>query len=409
VAGGCDVAESCDGVSNDCPADVLEPATTECRADAGQCDVAEDCTGSDPDCPANGFEPNGTGCDDADACTPVDQWQDGVCLGSGSLCGNGTVEEACGEECDLPDDTACSAVEACNDDCLCQSFIGDHKCVVDPNSSFLRIITVALPLSPFPASGAIDILCGFEDPNTGKSPCDCELQFLDPINLIGIGYICFTPGDPNDPCSTGEIDCDGGNPLDVSMDSDHNIGACTDNPDCSSQCDAHCAGIAPTYAQFNSGCGGFCTGGVRDNLPCTDDSDCPSGSCTGKDSTPHGNVCLCDCVEVGGLASGAGGLQCNLGANIDVEINPPCGDGDVLIAVGTRCIPLTTEAVTSQIHNANNSPGDFPVPPFTSIGTGIPCSTLATSTTTGLQVVGSVNFFDSTIGDLQSQIMFSCL
>jgi cysteine-rich repeat protein len=323
------------------------------------------------------------------------------------VCGNAIIES--GEECDPPDAPACPPVEACNDDCVCQSFIRDHRCEVDPNSSTVTIITQALPLPPFPASGAIDILCGFEDPNTGKSPCECKLQSLDPINIVGIGFICFTPGDPNAPCDAGEIDCDGGNPLDVTMDSDHNIGACTGNPDCSSQCDAHCAGIGTTYSQFNSGCGGFCTGGVRDNLPCTDDSDCPGGSCTGKDGNPHGNVCLCDCAEVGGLASGAGGLQCNLGANIDVEIASPCGDGDVLIAVGTRCIPLTTEQVTSQMHNTNNSPGkDFPVPAWTGTGAAIACSTLAGNVTSGLSVVGSANFFDSTIGDLQSQIVFSC-
>ncbi len=51
-AGGvCDVAEFCDGVSNDCPAD--EKATTECRGSAGVCDVAEFCDGVSNDCPAD--------------------------------------------------------------------------------------------------------------------------------------------------------------------------------------------------------------------------------------------------------------------------------------------------------------------------------------------------------------------
>jgi cysteine-rich repeat protein len=405
-AGVCDIAESCTGSGVDCPAD--GKSTAECRADSGQCDVAEDCDGVSNDCPPDGFEPNGTGCDDADVCTPVDQCQDGFCLGSGTLCGDGTVQGICGEECDLPDDGACSAVEACNDDCLCQSFIGDHKCVLDPTpvtGSTVTIVTKILALPPFSASGALDILCGFEDPNTGKAPCECTLQSLDPINITGIGFICFTPGDPNDPCPTGEIDCDGGNLLDVTMDSDHDIGACTTNADCVTQCTAHCAGLGSTL--FNSACEGFCQGGVNEGLPCTDDSECPGGSCAGK--PVHGALCQCDCADVGGVPSGAGGLQCNLGANIDVEISPPCGDGDILIAVGARCIPLTTELVTSQMHNLNAVPGiDFPVPAFTAIGNGIACSTLATSTTTGITVVGSVNFFDSTIGDLQARIDFLC-
>jgi hypothetical protein len=355
-------------VDGDCcsPACQLEPATTDCRADAGQCDVPENCTRSAPNCPADAPEPNGTGCDDSDVCTQNDQCQNGVCLG-GSVCGNGILEPACGEECE--DDADCGAGEACNNSCLCATPIGDHKCVVDPISSTVTIVTQALPLPPFSASGAIDVSCGFEDSNTGKSPCECFLQFLDPINIIGIGFICFTPGDPNKPCAAGEIECDGGNPLDVSMDSDHNIGACASNAECVTQCSAHCAG-----------------------------------------KPEHGALCQCDCADVGGAPSGVGALQCNLGANIDVEIGSPCGDGDILIAVGTRCIPLTTETVASQMHNANSTPGkDFPVTAFTANGLGISCSTLATSATTGLQVVGSVNFFDSTIGDIQARIDFTCL
>jgi cysteine-rich repeat protein len=284
--------------------------------------------------------------------------------------------------------------------------IGDHKCVFDPGSSTVQISTQALPLPPYVATGAIDVVCGGVDPVTGKAPCDCPLQFFDPINIIGIGFICFTPGGP---CPTGEIDCDGGNALDVDMDSNHNIGACSSNPDCASQCAGHCGGLAPPHSLFFSGCEGFCLGGARDGLGCTDDSDCPGGSCPGKDLLPHGNICQCDCILVDYLPSGPGGLQCSLSANIDVEINPPCGDGDILIAVGTRCIPLTTELVTSQMHNTNNTPGkDFPTTPINISGSSIPCTTLATSTTTGLTLAGAANFMDSTIGDLTTTQFLVC-
>jgi hypothetical protein len=95
-------------------------------------------------------------------------------------------------------------------------------------------------------------------------------------------------------------------------------------------------------------------------------------------------------------------------ANIDVEIAAPCGDGDVLIAVGTRCIPLSTETVTSQLHNTNDSDRDFPVPPFSGSGIAIDCNTLATSSTTGLKLIGTANFFDSTIGDLHTNQTLVC-
>src|SRR5437667_57808 len=52
-AGVGDVAKSCDGVNNNCPADAFQSSTTVCRASAGVCDVAENCTGSGATCPAD--------------------------------------------------------------------------------------------------------------------------------------------------------------------------------------------------------------------------------------------------------------------------------------------------------------------------------------------------------------------
>ena len=73
----CDIAETCDGVTADCPADKLVAAGKECRATAGDCDIAETCKGTSPDCPADGFKQAGAscraavpgGCDIAESCT----------------------------------------------------------------------------------------------------------------------------------------------------------------------------------------------------------------------------------------------------------------------------------------------------------------------------------------------------
>jgi len=59
ATGGCDVAETCDGVSTACPANALAPAGTTCRAAAGDCDVAETCSGSSAACPADAFKAAG--------------------------------------------------------------------------------------------------------------------------------------------------------------------------------------------------------------------------------------------------------------------------------------------------------------------------------------------------------------
>jgi hypothetical protein len=80
-AGACDIAESCDGSSNDCPADAFQPSTVVCRSAAGVCDVAESCTGTSAACPPDGFKPDNTPCDDNNICTNPDTCQSGVCTG----------------------------------------------------------------------------------------------------------------------------------------------------------------------------------------------------------------------------------------------------------------------------------------------------------------------------------------
>src|SRR5207249_1210014 len=80
-AGVCDVAEMCTGTSATCPADSFLPSSTVCRASAGECDVAESCTGTSTSCPTDTFKANGTACTtDSNVCT-FD-----TCNGSNALC-----------------------------------------------------------------------------------------------------------------------------------------------------------------------------------------------------------------------------------------------------------------------------------------------------------------------------------
>ncbi len=74
AAGVCDVAESCNGTGDDCPADALAPSGTVCRSSTGTCDVAESCTGTSPACPADTGLPDGDGdtvCDAIDNCPTI--------------------------------------------------------------------------------------------------------------------------------------------------------------------------------------------------------------------------------------------------------------------------------------------------------------------------------------------------
>lgn len=64
AAGGCDVAESCDGVSLSCPSDEVVAAEVVCRASLGSCDVEEVCDGSSASCPADQAAAAGAVCGD---------------------------------------------------------------------------------------------------------------------------------------------------------------------------------------------------------------------------------------------------------------------------------------------------------------------------------------------------------
>jgi hypothetical protein len=157
LAGECDVAESCDGVSPLCPADAKRASGTSCTDDgnpctvdlcdgtdvfcqhragnagtlcrdtAGECDVAELCDGSSINCPPDTKQPFGTACtDDGNVCTTD------ICNGTSALCQHpaghaGTLCRASAGECDAaacdgsspncpPPGTVKPAGTACGDD-----------------------------------------------------------------------------------------------------------------------------------------------------------------------------------------------------------------------------------------------------------------------------------------------------
>ncbi|HSP96750.1 MAG TPA: hypothetical protein VL049_05840 [Candidatus Dormibacteraeota bacterium] len=285
--------------------------------------------------------------------------------------------------------------------------IGSHSCVLNGASSSLALTTQALPLS-FAANGTLDFSCGTVQPD-GTASCTCDVVNFAPVVIIAIGDVCVHPAGP---CPAGKIDCDGGAPVGTDVVADHNIGACVDDTACSASCDATCAGLGVNYTKLLYGCEGFCNGGTNANSPCTADTQCPGGQCSGGEPPAHLNTCNCVCSASGvGAASSAGGLGCNLGVQIDVELpsNGVCGDPPTIV-LPPLCGAVTTESSKGVLVDANNTAGKT-IPsggPNTVTGTNISCATLASSTTTNMKVVGALGFFDSTLGDIFARLTFTC-
>jgi hypothetical protein len=90
VAGDCDIAEVCSGVSPSCPADTWKSSGIVCRTTAGDCDVTETCSGTGPDCAADGWKSSGAVCRPAAGdCDVVE-----ACSGTGPICPADTLKSS---------------------------------------------------------------------------------------------------------------------------------------------------------------------------------------------------------------------------------------------------------------------------------------------------------------------------
>jgi hypothetical protein len=122
VDGACDLAETCDGSSKDCPEDGFQLGTV-CRSSAGVCDVAETCVG-DPDCPLDAFLPASTVCRSAAGVCDVAE----LCTGSAAAC-PANVRLSSGTIC-RSSAGVCDPAEACT---------GGNNCPVDRKESLSTV------------------------------------------------------------------------------------------------------------------------------------------------------------------------------------------------------------------------------------------------------------------------------
>ncbi len=288
--------------------------------------------------------------------------------------------------------------------------LGSHTCTLDPASK-LRLNLETSPLGVTP-SGSIDIDCAATNPGDGVSLCTCDVNNLDAIPLLGIGDVCVYPAGP---CPAAKFDCDGGSALDVDSYSDHNVGTCTSNANCSATCDTFCSGLSASHTQQASTCEGFCAGGPNHEMACVEDADCPDGQCPGQEPIQGGNhsgVCNCTCQALEqGSNAGAGAFSCNLGLEITVERDNDqiCGNTAPSISLAPLCGPLTTARADGVLEHVNNKTGNNnDIGPMNITGTGMSCTNFAAGNLTGLTLVGYLGFFDSSIADILAEEEFIC-
>lgn len=143
AAGACDVAEICDGVADHCPDDAVLSVGTTCRALAGECDLAEVCDGSSATCPIDskstaicrgsaGFCDVAESCDGMNDSCPADlkRGAETVCRGSAFECDAAEVCDGSANAC--PADQMSPLGTACSDDgvfCTEDVCDGEGACV----------------------------------------------------------------------------------------------------------------------------------------------------------------------------------------------------------------------------------------------------------------------------------------
>ena len=310
-----------------------DPCTAGDHCEAGACvglpivcDDGDPCT--DDSCDGLGgcmSEFNGDPCDDGNPCTVGDHCQEGTCAGYAAGC-TCTVDADCGP----PDD------DLCNGALICDTASWPYQCIVDPAS----VIDCPAPAGPdAPCLGAVcdpaDGLCGFD--------------------AIHDGYAC----DDGDACTTGDHCDDGtcvpGMALNCADDDPCTVDACVPGQGCShTLADVPCDDGDP--CTVGDACdGGVCVGGASmacdDGNPCTDDS---CDSLSGCQFLPNaaacddGNACTAGdhcaggaCVFTGGVDCGDDDLctdnACDPMTGCVITLNQaPCDDGD-LCTTGDHC------------------------------------------------------------------------
>jgi hypothetical protein len=176
------VAESCDGVGNNCPDDAFKPSTEVCRPSAGVCDLAEQCTGSAAACPADAkstAECRGS----LGECDPAE-----VCNGSSDGCPGDLrtpAEIACS-----PDSNECTIDQCDGSSPLCthdeiRPDCGSESCTNGTNTPPTVEYPTGPPSDPQPKNTLIQITANYTDPSSNQTHT-CSIDWDDEAPTAGV-------------------------------------------------------------------------------------------------------------------------------------------------------------------------------------------------------------------------------
>ena len=184
-AGECDVAERCDGVNAECPADGFAAIETQCGnpEELGDCDHADSCDGSGS-CLSNRPE-DGTACggDPPTACTNQFTCEGGLCQNNGlkpvgTLCGDGEAG-------------ACNGADTCNASGVCETNVAaDGTACGDAGTACVNQDLCESGVCQDEGFVLAGAACG--DPSSG--PCDqpdsCDGSGVCESNSLAAGASC---------------------------------------------------------------------------------------------------------------------------------------------------------------------------------------------------------------------------
>jgi hypothetical protein len=187
----CDKDDYCDGVSYGC-IDTFLGGETICRQKDGDCDVAETCDGSSAECPDDAVADTSVKCGEKDGLCDVDDFCDGTSKDcTDNVAAAGTVCRVQTDLCDV-EDTCDGTSKVCTDDVaaagtVCREAAGlcDEEEICDgsaktcPDDAFAPPDTVCRVAAD---------TCDLEEKCTGDSPfCPC-----DKARSSGYTYKCGT-------------------------------------------------------------------------------------------------------------------------------------------------------------------------------------------------------------------------